>query len=200
MKDIANRKSHHRLDPRSLAHSAGDHLQAVTPNWATRRRSSAWLYNPQAAQDGNARVEDLVRAHRLRRSGLMENGPLPMSTKSTGAKSAGAKSQGAKSDQVSMAIGDALFAGISDEIEDLSPDDRDFLVQRAFQHAALRARRPIVWIPRDDLGVSDDEVARTAKLSESIWVSNEHTGLDSKVRVVYRKSPPDFSEVDLIYL
>jgi calcium permeable stress-gated cation channel len=201
MKDIANRKSHHRLDPRSLAHSAGDRLHAVTPNWATAtRRSSAWLYNPQAAQDGNARVDDLIRAHRLRRSGLMENGAPPMSAESTGAKSAGAKSQGGKSDQVSTAIGDALFAGISDEIEDLSPEDRDFLVQRAFQHAALRARRPIVWIPRDDLGISDDEVARTRTLSESIWISNEHTGLDSKVRVVYRKSPPDFSEVDLIYL
>lgn len=98
------------------------------------------------------------------------------------------------------AIGEALFAGINDEIEDLTPDQRDKLVQRAFQHEALRARRPVIWIPRDDLGVSDDEILRTQKFSRYIWISNEFTGLDSNGRVVYRKSPPDFSEVDLIEL
>lgn len=98
------------------------------------------------------------------------------------------------------AIGEALFAGINDEIEDLTPDERDKLVQRAFQHEALRARRPVIWIPRDDLGVSDDEIYRTQKLSTYIWISNEFTGLDSDGRVVYRRSPPDFSEVDLIEL
>lgn len=98
------------------------------------------------------------------------------------------------------AIGEALFAGINDEIEDLTPDERDKLVRRAFQHEALRARRPVIWIPRDDLGVSDDEIHRTQKLSKYIWISNEFTGVDSNGRVVYRRSPPDFSEVDLIEL
>lgn len=98
------------------------------------------------------------------------------------------------------AIGEALFAGINDDIEDLTPDERDKLVRRAFQHEALRARRPVIWIPRDDLGVSDDEIHRTQKLSKYIWISNEFTGVDSKGRVVYRRSPPDFSEVDLIEL
>lgn len=97
-------------------------------------------------------------------------------------------------------MGEALFAGINDEIEDLTPDERDKLVQRAFQHEALRARRPVIWIPRDDLGVSDDEIYRTQNLSKYIWISNEFTGLDSGGRVVYRRSPPDFSEVDLIEL
>lgn len=98
------------------------------------------------------------------------------------------------------AIGEALFAGINDEIEDLTPDERDKLVRRAFQHEALRARRPVIWIPRDDLGVSDDEIHRTQKLSKYIWISNKFTGVDSNGRVVYRRSPPDFSEVDLIEL
>lgn len=98
------------------------------------------------------------------------------------------------------AIGEALFSGINDEIEDLTPDERDKLVQRAFQHEALRARRPVIWIPRDELGVSDDEIRRTQAFSSKIWISNESTGLDDKGRVIYRKSPPDFSEVDLIEL
>ncbi|KAH0542935.1 hypothetical protein FGG08_002704 [Glutinoglossum americanum] len=97
-------------------------------------------------------------------------------------------------------IGDALFGGVHDEIEDLTPDERDKLVQRAFQHEALRAKRPVIWIPRDELGISDDEVYRTQRFSKHIWISNEHTGLDSKGRVVYRRSPPDFSELDLIEL
>ena len=97
-------------------------------------------------------------------------------------------------------IGAALFAGINDEIEDLTPADRDKLVRRAFQHEALRARRPVIWIPRDDLGISDEAIARTKAFSEYIWISNEGTGLDGKGRVIYNRSPPDFSEIDLIEL
>jgi calcium permeable stress-gated cation channel len=98
------------------------------------------------------------------------------------------------------AIGQALFAGIHDELEDLTPDERDQLVQRAFQHEALRVKRPVIWIPRDDLGVSDDEIYRTQMLSKHIWISNEYQGLDGKCRCIFSRSPPDFSEVDLIQL
>lgn len=102
--------------------------------------------------------------------------------------------------EAQKAIGDALYGGIPDDIEDLTPEERDVLTQHAFLHSALRARRPTVWIPRDDLGVSDDEIRRTNAFSKQIWISNEGTALDSKVRVVYGKSPPDFSEVDIITL
>ena len=97
-------------------------------------------------------------------------------------------------------IAEALFAGISDEIEDLTPESRDLLIQRAFRHDALRATRPAVWIPRDDLGISDDEIERTKAFSKYIWISNAGTGLGGKGDVRYQKSPPDFSEVDLIQL
>ncbi|EGE77717.1 DUF221 domain-containing protein [Blastomyces dermatitidis ATCC 18188] len=98
------------------------------------------------------------------------------------------------------AIGQALFSGIHDELEDLTPDERDQLVQRAFQHEALRMKRPVIWIPRDDLGVSDDEVFRTQRLSKHIWISNEYQALDGRCRAIFSRSPPDFSEVDLIQL
>jgi hypothetical protein len=97
-------------------------------------------------------------------------------------------------------IGAALYGNMADEIEDLTPDERDLLVQRAFQHSALRAPRPAVWIPRDDLGVSDDEVMRTRAFTKQVWVTNEGTALDGSCRVVYGRNPPDFSEVDLIQL
>ncbi|KEF53133.1 uncharacterized protein A1O9_11041 [Exophiala aquamarina CBS 119918] len=97
-------------------------------------------------------------------------------------------------------LADALFAGVNDELEDLTPEERDKLVQRAFQHSALRARRPVIWLPRDELGVSDDEVHRMGEFSSHIWVSNIRQGLDSKGRCVYSGAPPDFSEIDLIQL
>lgn len=100
----------------------------------------------------------------------------------------------------SSALGQALFGGIHDELEDLTPNERDRLVQRAFLHEALRSKRPIIWIPRDDLGVSDDEIRHTRTLSKDIWISNEYQGLDGKARAVFSRSPPDFSEVDLIQL
>ena len=93
-----------------------------------------------------------------------------------------------------------LFDDIPDDIKDLGPEERDILVARAFQHEALRAKRPVVWIPRDDLGISDDEIYRTRNFSKHIWISNEYSGLDDKARVVYRRSPPDFDAWDLVEL
>ncbi|RFU74844.1 hypothetical protein TARUN_7413 [Trichoderma arundinaceum] len=110
------------------------------------------------------------------------------------------RKQRSKDVEAQRAIGEALYGGIHDEIEDLTPEERDTLVRHAFLHSALRARRPVVWLPRDDMGISDDEVRRTRSYSEHIWVSNEGTALDSKVRVVYGRYPPDFSEIDLINL
>ncbi|RFU34478.1 hypothetical protein B7463_g1893, partial [Scytalidium lignicola] len=98
-------------------------------------------------------------------------------------------------------ISNALYGGYADEIEDLTPDERDVLVRHAFQHYALRARRPMVWIPRDDIGVSDDEIRRTKEYGGgNIWITNVGAALDGKCRVVYGRNPPDFSEVDLINL
>ena len=59
-----------------------------------------------------------------------------------------------------------FFGAFSDEIQDLGPKERDLLVEHAFKHRALRARRPVIWVPRDTLGVSDDEIRRTHKLTE----------------------------------
>ncbi|PHH82490.1 hypothetical protein CDD82_5826 [Ophiocordyceps australis] len=102
--------------------------------------------------------------------------------------------------EAQKAMGDALYGGYHDEIEDLTPGERDMLTRHAFLHYALRVRRPVVWIPRDDLGISDDEIRRTRDYSEFIWMSNEGTALDSKMRVVYGQNPPDFSEDDIINL
>ena len=97
-------------------------------------------------------------------------------------------------------VGDMLYSGYHEALEDLTPDQRDALVRQAFQHQALRARRPIIWLPRDTLGISDYEIRVTRKFSKFLGISNDGTALDAKGRVVFRKSPPDFSDKDLIDL
>ncbi|TDZ26221.1 Uncharacterized protein Cob_v000761 [Colletotrichum orbiculare MAFF 240422] len=122
-------------------------------------------------------------------------------THSTGQSAAEYRRQKRDKDlEAQQALGDALFSGYHDEIEDLTPAERDVLVKNAFKHYALRARAPAVWIPRDDIGVSDDEIKRTMEYSQHIWISNQGTSLDSKVRAVYGANPPDFSEIDIINL
>ncbi|KAK8091131.1 hypothetical protein PG994_000636 [Apiospora phragmitis] len=101
--------------------------------------------------------------------------------------------------EAQRAIGEALYGGFHDEIEDLTPEERCAGPPRV--HAfGLAGGAPTVWIPHDDIGVSEDEIKRTREFSDHIWISNEGTALDSSVRVVYGRAPPDFSELDLINL
>ena len=180
MRNLETLNERGRLDPRNLGllapEAVGNLIPLKASSWADRSRKKA-PYSP--GQNGQAVSP---RQHRRQHH--------------PGHRSPDAEAQRSGTN----VIGEALFAGINDEIEDLTPEQRDKLVQRAFQHEALRARRPVIWIPRDDLGVGDDEILRTQKFSKYIWISNEFTGLDRKGRVVYRRSPPDFSEVDLIEL
>ena len=180
MQNIEVAKGRSRLDPRNLGLRVPEAVENIVPlkasSWADRSRKKT-PYSPTPNGQILSPRQQYRQHHHVRKSADVE-----------------AQHSGTN------AIGEALFAGINDEIEDLTPDERDKLVRRAFQHEALRARRPVIWIPRDELGVSDDEIHRTQRLSKYIWISNEFTGLDSKGRVVYRKSPPDFSEVDLIEL
>lgn len=183
LQNIEARKERSKLDPRNLASMVPDVVTDLVPtraSWADRSRNKK-VKSPNVNSPGQPShmVSPRQRHHHH----------------------AQAKSPDVEAQRTGTgAVGEALFAGINDEIEDLTPDERDKLVQHAFQHEALRARRPVIWIPRDDLGVSDDEIMRTKEFSKHIWISNEFTGLDGKGRVIYRKSPPDFSEIDLIEL
>ena len=180
MRNLETSNGRGRLDPRDLGFLAPEAVGNLIPlkasSWADRSRKK----EPHSPGQNGQLVSP--RQHRRQHHPVHKTPDVEAQRSGTNA------------------MGEALFAGINDEIEDLTPEQRDKLVQRAFQHEALRARRPVIWIPRDDLGVSDDEILRTQKLSKYIWISNEFTGLDGNGRVVYRRSPPDFSEVDLIEL
>ena len=169
------------VDPRHIGETVG-RLVPVKASWADRSR------RPERSPDPNS-AHAVTSPRRL--------SPRRLHQRRMAQRKADMEAQQAGGN----ALAEALFAGINDEIEDLTPEERDRLVQRAFQHEALRARRPVIWIPRDDLGVSDDEIRRTQRLTMGhVWISNQYTGLDNKGNVVFRKSPPDFSELDLIEL
>jgi hypothetical protein len=86
----------------------------------------------------------------------------------------------------------------NDELENLEPDERDMLLSVAFTHPVLRETRPSVWIPKDDIGVSDDEVRRTRELSKAVFIDNRGAFFDRKLKVRVDKPPPDMSEFALV--
>ena len=186
LKDIEARRQRGRLDPRNIGKVVPNAIGNLIPskgNWADRSRNEK-AYDTSKHGNGPHSNNDAARHRRQQQQHHTGRPPTDLEAQKTGGDR----------------IGEALFSGLNDEIEDLTPEERDQLVRRAFQHQALRAPRPVIWIPRDELGISDDEIRRTQALSRHIWISNEYTGLDGKGRVVYRRSPPDFSEVDLIEL
>ncbi|KAE9975061.1 hypothetical protein EG328_003480 [Venturia inaequalis] len=86
----------------------------------------------------------------------------------------------------------------NDEIEDLDADDRDLLISVAFTHPILREPPPAVWIPSDDLGVSDDEVRRTRAMWPGVGIENRGAFFNKKFKVEVDRPPPDMSEFALI--
>jgi len=86
----------------------------------------------------------------------------------------------------------------NDDLEALTSDERDMLVSVAFTHPVLRHPKPSVWIPRDDVGVSDDEVRRTKALSQHIEIGNRGAFFNRMLNVEIDKPPPDMSEFALV--
>jgi hypothetical protein len=86
----------------------------------------------------------------------------------------------------------------NDEIEDLDAEERDMLISVAFTHPILREPPPAVWIPSDDLGVSDDEVKRTRAMWPNVGIENRGAFFTKKLKVDVDKPPPDMSEFALI--
>ncbi|KAG9572029.1 DUF221-domain-containing protein, partial [Aureobasidium melanogenum] len=198
---------HRRTSTRMSSYGSGTHSERPTPaimdtKPANNNSGDRWKKVKQVSEP----VRHLRRIARPHAHGM--DGIRPTATD--------VDPQTAKVDMESQKqVGDVLFGGFSDELEDLTPEERDTLIRYSFQHSALRARRPVVWIPRDSLGISDDEIERTKRMSTvddihpetekrtpktNIWISNEGTALNAKGKVVFRRSPPDFANVDLIAL
>lgn len=51
------------------------------------------------------------------------------------------------------------------------------------ENDALRACRPTIWIPRDPLGISDNEVSETRESNKEIWIRNDEAKISLRRRV-----------------
>ena len=161
-------------------------LAAGKNRW-TNRRPLGQLRSKDGGQTSREQSDQAIRRSRTRSSRISK---MPQDQPED------LEAQRAVGDQSEL-----LFEGFHDEIEDLTPDERDKLVRRAFQHRAVRANRPSVWVPRDTFGISDDVIRCTEKFAgENIWISNQYTRLDKKHRVLYSRPPPDFDHRELMQL
>jgi hypothetical protein len=84
-----------------------------------------------------------------------------------------------------------LFDDIDDTLEDIEPEARQKLIKRSFQHPATRAIQPAIWIPHDELGIAKDEIQRTSRFSDRIWITSVNARVDASGKVLYKGLPPD---------
>lgn len=59
---------------------------------------------------------------------------------------------------------------------------------------ATVAQQPVIWLPRDDLGISDDEISRTKEFSGTIRISNRNACLDGHAKVEVHGPPPSYED------
>jgi hypothetical protein len=88
---------------------------------------------------------------------------------------------------------------VRDSARDTLSKDREAagtgLEEDTFQHHALKKRYPVLWLPRDKLGISNCEVETTAKYAnKTIKITNSGASLDDRLRVICTLVPPDLEQ------
>lgn len=96
----------------------------------------------------------------------------------------------AQDDEQDPFLDDPLLEAYEEAMADKSVAEREILISASFDHVALRAPRPLVWLPKDRYGISVDEINQCDK-SGHIWASNAYCKL-RKGKVVIRSHPPGF--------
>ena len=95
---------------------------------------------------------------------------------------------------------DGVFAGVEYKIENSIPNEHNGIGPLVFQYKSLCVEKPIIWIPNDRLGISNDKITRISQHYSNIRVSNKHISLDEKGRVTITQNPSGLSEIELIKL
>ena len=89
-------------------------------------------------------------------------------------------------DQLGQAIAD-----YPDDLVDLTPAEREAELRAAYQDPVTREPAPVIWIPQDRAGVSDDSVARAKKYGPFLQYSNAGAFLTAKGKVEVTQLAPD---------
>lgn len=89
-------------------------------------------------------------------------------------------------DQLSAAI-----AGYPDELTDLSPDARAAQLKAAFQDPVTRESAPVIWIPQDPAGISEDAIKQSKKYGRYLQYSNSGAYLTAGNKCEVIQPAPD---------
>lgn len=89
-------------------------------------------------------------------------------------------------DQLSAAI-----AGYPDELTDLTPEERAAQLKAAFQDPVTRESAPVIWVPQDKAGISEDVLRQAAKYGQFLQYSNAGAYLADNNKVEVTQPAPD---------
>ena len=84
---------------------------------------------------------------------------------------------------------DDVFSELSHVKEDIAKDSL------AFQHGSLCVHKPVIWIPEDPLGISDDEVSCIKREHEGLKISNRYATLDGHGRITIMREACELSDL-----
>ena len=85
----------------------------------------------------------------------------------------------------------AAIAGYPDELSDLSPEERDAELKAAFQDPVTREPPPVIWIPQDAAGISEDAIKQSRKYGRYLQYSNAGALLTPKNKCEVTQPAPD---------
>ncbi|KAF2644056.1 DUF221-domain-containing protein [Massarina eburnea CBS 473.64] len=174
---------------RDSAHHGSDSPERVRKGakWADRSRSHSYQSGKRPSSQSNTPKHHNHRKHH----NPLEALDAVTNILKTGMDDAARPIRDLEAQASQMLPSANLFDDIDDQLEDIEPEARQKLIKRSFQHPATRAIQPAIWIPHDDLGIAKDEIERTAKFSQKIWITSVNARVDDSGLVMYRGLPPD---------
>lgn len=87
-----------------------------------------------------------------------------------------------------------IFDQLNTDLEMISADNREKLLNRAFLHESLRTPDYVCWIPEDELGVGIREIGRIRQQFPLVRISNDACYIDRQ-KIMFTKAPPDYDEI-----
>lgn len=84
---------------------------------------------------------------------------------------------------------------LQESIEEFARKESGAENRRGYKHEAVDYRSPVVWIPRDDLGVSEDEIATVRNHGSDVKISNEFANIDIRGHL---EISPNAANTDII--
>ena len=91
-------------------------------------------------------------------------------------------------------VADQLGAAIAeypDELADLSIQERDAELQVAYQDPLIREPAPVIWIPQDSTGISEDMIKQASKYGKYLQYSNAGAYLTKGNKCEITQPAPD---------